>query len=67
MGSHDSGAALARKGILRLRDFEDDIFLGVDVASFIAASELYFSDSGGHAPVITLRFPACEVTHPARQ
>lgn len=65
MGSHDSGAALARKGIIRLRDFEDDIFLGVDVAPFIADSELYFSDTGGHAPLIDLHFPACEINFPS--
>lgn len=61
MGSHDSGAALARKGIIRLRDFEDDIFLGVNVATLIAASERYFSDSGGDAPTIELQFPACAI------
>lgn len=61
MGSHDSGAALARKGIARLRGFEDDVFLGVDVAPFMAAVELHFAQPDAVPPVIDLRFPACSL------
>lgn len=61
MGSHDSGAALARKGLLRLRDFEDDVFLGIDVAPFIAAVEAQFKARDVPPPVIDLKFPACSI------
>ncbi len=61
MGSHDSGAALAKKGLLLLRDFEEDIFLGIDVARFILLIELHFSDNTTPAPTIDLIFPACTI------
>ncbi len=67
MGSHDSGAALARKGVARLRDYEDDIFLGVDVATFIAISEKHFTDSDVPPPLIDIRFPACSIEFAARE
>lgn len=60
MGSHDSGRRLADKGLLRLRDFEEDILLGLDVAEFIRQTELHFAGAAT-APVINLRFPACDV------
>ena len=61
MGSHDSGAALARKGIARLRDFEDDVFLGVDVAAFVAKVRLHFDQPQTASPVIDLTFPSCSI------
>lgn len=61
MGSHDSGAALARKGIARLKEFEDDIFLGIDVASFIQLTQKHFDDALLPAPIIDLQFPSCTV------
>ena len=61
MGSHDSGAALARKGIERLSDFEDDVFLGIDVASFIQSTENHFTGESIPPPTIEIRFPACSL------
>jgi len=67
MGSHDSGAALARKGITRLRDCEEDVFLGIDVLSFSASVEGHFFAAGAKPPLIDLRFPSCEVDLPWTQ
>lgn len=67
MGSHDSGAALARKGIDRLRDYEDDIFLGIDVAAFIAATERHFEPGENPSPMIDLHFPACSIESAVRR
>jgi len=66
MGSYDSGGALARKGISRLRDFEEDIFLGIEVAAFIAATEKHFTDLNVLPPLIDLRFPACSIDSSAK-
>jgi predicted metal-dependent hydrolase len=67
MGSHDSGAALARKGIARLRDYEDDIFLGIDVAEFIALTHAYFTSGGHNPPTIGIRFPSCSIEFAAHE
>jgi uncharacterized protein len=61
MGSHDSGAALAQKGISRLRDFEDDVFLGVNVVTFIESTERHFSLPNEPASIIDIHFPACSI------
>jgi len=61
MGSHDSGAALAFKGLERLRDSEDDIFLGIVVSSFMNATREHFDDPNLPPPTIDLSFPSCTV------
>lgn len=61
MGSHDSGAALAQKGLSRLRDFEDDIFMGIDVAAFIKSTDGHFANPSQPYPLIDIHFPACSI------